>query len=256
MEEDVKQVEADQRKQLKAAEETLASMREELAKQKADAEVNFEKHGSDLLSHAKTSKVQEIAINSLQSTVVSDLNDLREQLRTDRASGQAEIQDARAVGARAALNNENSIQAVVNEIVPLRQFRELLVDRLQVEKHINIVREWQAGHVPHVSCALKDLEERSRKLVTMQSRDHEVIVELQKATAAIRGHFKMFHAIAAGLDDKPMPSSTYSVDGGGSYSDVGTPRLWGSMCRSDDDTRLPPISFSRGSQSPAQHVTK
>lgn len=159
------------------------------------------------------------------------------------------------------MNNDNSIQAVVNEMATLKQFRELMVERLHVEKFVSVVRDWQAGHVPQITSTVKELEERFRKLHSNQARDHEVMGELQKATGAIRGHFKMFHAIAAGLDDKPMPGYNNPI----SATDEDKVRLQGNWSQAgreeettrfqqnwssgrEEDTRLPPISNIRGRQ--------
>jgi len=206
LEEDLKQKETNLKKQLKGLEDQILLVKEDVIKHKASSEETVEHHTKELGQHTKAIKVAEITLNNLQTSVASDLNDVRELLRTDRAALQTEIADARAVVARNASHADSAIQACVSEIAPLRQFRELVVERLHIEKFVNIVRDWQSSHMPQVTSAVKDLEERARKLLANQAKDHEIICELQKSNTEVRRHFRMFHAIAAGLDDKPMPS--------------------------------------------------
>jgi len=260
---DLKQSHADHKKHTKIHDEALAVLKDDLQRFKVEVDTNLEKQTTEAVQQAKSTKVLEITVDKLQGSIVGDFSNIREQQRTDRASLQSDIQEARAAAARGAMNNDNSIQGVANEIAPLKQFRELMVERLHVEKFISLVRDWQAGHVPQITSAVKELEERSRKLQSLQARDHEVVGELQKATSAIRGHFKMFHAIAAGLDDKPMPGyndpmSTTAEDNmrlQGNWSQQGrdeeTTRLQQNWSTGrEEDTRLPPISSGRGSATP------
>jgi len=234
LEEDLKQKELDLSKKIRFNEEALTAHREHLNKLMTDLDIVHEKHTSDISQHTKGLKVQEITVTNLQNSIASDLNDMREQLRTDRVNMQTEITDSRASAARGAAANENAIQAVANEINPLRQFRELILERLHIEKFVEQVRNWQTGHVPQITSTVKDLEDRMKKVSTLTQKDHDLLMELKTGHAAIRGHFKMFHQIAAGLDDKPMPGEL-----GGS----------GELMPSED-TRLPPITSARGPRSP------
>merc|ERR1712072_503461 len=123
--------------------------------------------------------------------------------------------------------NESNIQAVASEITPLKNFREQVMDRLHIEKFVNTVREWQTTTIPQVTTQAKEFENRSQKLLTNQVKDHEVIVELQKSVSEVRRHFKLFHHIATGLDDRPEKA-------------VLDP-LMGPPVDLQSDTRLPPI---------------
>lgn len=232
MEEDIKQKELDLSKKIRLNEEALAAHKEHLMKVMSDLDLTHEKHTSDISQHTKSLKVQEITVANLQNSIASDLNDMREQLRTDRVNLQTEMTDARAAAARGAAANESAIAAVANEINPLRQFRELILERLHIEKFVQQVREWQTGHVPQITSVVRDLEDRVKKVSTMSQKDHDLVMELKTGHAAIRGHFKMFHQIAAGLDDKPMPGDMTGEFGG------------------SEDTRLPPIGSARGPRSP------
>lgn len=233
MEEDIKQKELDLMKKIKMNEEALTTQRETVHKFMADLDVVHEKHTADISQHTKALKVQEITITNLQNGIASDLNDMREQMRTDRVNIQTEVTDARAAAARGAASNENAIAAVSNEINPLRQFRELILERLHIEKFVEQVRSWQTGHVPQITSTVKDLEERVKKVQNVSGKDHDLLMELKTGVVAIRGHFKMFHQIAAGLDDKPIPGEMHSLETAPS-----------------EDTRLPPINSARGPRSP------
>lgn len=139
----------------------------------------------------------------------------------------------RATAVRAAMSSDQRIEQVASEINPLRQFRELVIERLHVEKFVNVVRDWQTSHVPQVTSAVKDLEDRARKLLAHQVKDHEILCELQRSTSEIRRHFKMFHAIAVGLDDTPHPGlPDPMLNSSGSYGGQAA----------TEDTRLPPIT--------------
>jgi len=177
--------------------------------------------------------VNEITMNNLQSSVAGDLNDIREQLRQDRAGLQSEIADARANSSRVASANDSAIQTLASELAPLRQLREMILERLHVEKFVNLVREWQTSQIPQMTASVKDLEERARKMYSNMARDHDLVCELQKSVTDIRRHFKMFHAIASGLDDKPLPALADPV-----------PAV--------EDTRLPPITSARGLRTPPE----
>lgn len=239
LEEDIKQKDADLRKMIKSVEDITALNREAVAKHRNDVEVAVEKHASQLGQHTKSLKVVEITLTNLQSGCANDLNEMRTEMASDRAKLQVEVSDARANAIRASQNNDSAIQQLAAEINPLRQFRELILERLHIEKFVNQVREWQTSHIPQVTSAVKDLEERARKLLAHQVRDHEVLCELQKSTSEIRRHFKMFHAIAAGLDDKPHPALPDPMAGSGlSHS--------GGSVAATEDTRLPPIQSARG----------
>lgn len=227
IEEDIKQKDSDQKKHVKALEDMLLALKENVMMHKGDADGVAEKHMTEISQHTKAIKVAEIMATNLQNSVASDISDVRETLRHDRAMLQAELADARAAAVRTAASNEAAIQSVANEISPLRQFRELILERLHVEKFVNVVREWQTSHIPQTTSMLKDLDERSRKLFQNQAKDHDSVQEIQRSIVEIRGHFKMFHAIATGLDDKPMP-----VD-------------------PSEDSRLPPIGSARGQRAPS-----
>eukprot|EP00927_Polykrikos_kofoidii_P073865 TRINITY_DN69882_c0_g1_i1.p1 TRINITY_DN69882_c0_g1~~TRINITY_DN69882_c0_g1_i1.p1 ORF type:complete len:458 (-),score=97.87 TRINITY_DN69882_c0_g1_i1:284-1657(-) len=231
LEADLKQIHGDLKKQIKSVEDTTMVVRDQVSAQKEYLDSSAEKINIDLGQNAKTMKVIEVTMTNLQNAVHTDMSDMREEVRNDVSKMKIEVSDARSSASRACSNNDNSLQAIANEIGPLRSFKELVMDRLHIEKFVNVVREWQTSTIPQVSSATKDLEERVKKVVTAMSADHSLLVELHKSTSEIRRHFKMFHAIATGLDDKLHPSLSDSMG-----SDVIT----------SSDTRLPPISTGRG----------
>jgi len=230
LEEDLKRKELDLKKLVKSNEDAIVGLKQEVLTFKGDVDSTHDRHGADISSHTKALKVTEITMTNLQNSVASDLKDMREQMRTDRVNLQTEMADARAAAARAAVNNDSAIQGLASEVNPLRQFREVIMERLHIEKIVQQVREWQTGHVPQVTAALKDVEERVRKSLTSQSKDHDAIQLLMKSVSEVRGHFKMFHAIAAGLDDKAqLPTASLSNNGNQ---------------QQPEDSRLPPIQLN------------
>merc|ERR1712039_463811 len=120
-------------------------------------------------------KVLEITMTNLQSSCAADLNDMREEIRNDIAKMKIEVADCRTTSARACHSNDNNIQAVVAEINPLRNFRELVLERLHIEKFVNLVREWQTTTIPQVTTISQDLDERVRRLLANQAKDHELL---------------------------------------------------------------------------------
>lgn len=247
LEEDLKQKEADLKKLVKACEEEASNLKEQLAKHKGEFESSVEKHTADIGQHTKALKVCEITVTNLQRSIAADLNDMREEIRSDRSKLQVEITDARTTAMRSAASNENSIQAVASEIAPLRSLKEQIFERLHIEKIVQTVRDWQTSVIPQVTATAKDVEERLRKVNLQTSKDHETLCELQKSISEVRRHFKMFHAIASGLDDKPHP---------GLPDPVAPP-----VQPVAEDTRLPPISArnlatSASGASPANRTPK
>merc|ERR1712160_170217 len=107
---------------------------------------------------------------------------MRTEMNADRSKLQVEIADARASGVRAASSNDSRLETLAQEIQPLRQFREQILERLDIKKFVNIVQDWQTSVIPQVTSGVKDLEERARKLLMHQVKDHEVLCELQKST--------------------------------------------------------------------------
>lgn len=206
LEVDIKQKETDLKKLIKSVEDICVGTRAEVHKQKEYLDSNCEKYTIEIGQHTKSMKVLEITMTNLQSSVATDLSDMREEVRNDVSKMKIEVSDARSSATRACANNETNIAAVANEVQPLRQFREQIMERLHIEKFVNLVRDWQTTTIPQVTSQAKDLDDRARKMLTNQVKDHEILIELQKSTAEIRRHFKMFHAIAAGLDDKPHPA--------------------------------------------------
>jgi hypothetical protein len=220
LEEDLKQKEIELKKGIKANEEMVSGLRDILVKHKADLDSTCDRFTGEINGHSKAIKVQEINLANLQNGVASDLNDMREQLRTDRVTLQTEMSDCRAAAARSAVANDNAIQAVAQEINPLRQFREQLLERLNIEKFVTQVKDWQTGLLPQLTGMVKDIEERMKKVQLTSQRDHDLLMELKTGHTAIRGHFKMFHAIATGLDDRVVPG-----DGEGGREDTRLPAL-------------------------------
>lgn len=219
--------------------------REMVSKFKTEFENQVEKHTADIGQHTKAIKVCEITVTNLQSGVANDLQDMRTEMNADRSKLQVEVADARAAGVRAASNNDSRIESLASEIQPLRQFREQILERLDIKKFVNIVQDWQVKVIPQVTAAVQDLEERARKLLMHQVKDHETLCELQKSTAEIRRHFKLFHAIADAFDDKPHPNLPEPM--------LSTSHADRPPSGAAEDTRLPPIMSARGppkSQSP------
>jgi len=220
MEEDLKQKEVEIKKSTKTTGEVVEALRDQLVKFKGDLDQTCDGYTAEINQHTKSLKVTEMTMTSLQNGVASDLNDIREQVRGDRVGLQTEMSDCRASAARSAVANDNAIQAVAQEINPLRQFRELILERLHIEKTVSQVKEWQTGLLPQLTGMVKDMDERVNRVVATSQKDHDLLNELKTGHHAIRGHFKMFHQIAAGLDDRPMPGE------------------------SNEDTRLPSIGMS------------
>mmetsp|Transcript_18159 Transcript_18159/g.42199 ORF Transcript_18159/g.42199 Transcript_18159/m.42199 type:complete len:477 (-) Transcript_18159:108-1538(-) len=242
LEEDWKQKESIFSNRFRQNEDIIASLKDDLMKHRNDFDAHVERHAAEIGSHSKSLKVHEITVTNLQNTVASDIGDLRDSIRNERASLQTEIQDARAAAIRVASANETTIQNVASQMNDLRNFRELIVDRLHVPDVIKLVREWQTGEMPQLLSTVKELDEKAARVQKAQGRDHEYIIELQKATAAIRGHFKMFHAIAVGLDDKPSPAmGSFAGDSPPPTTPPIHPPLH-SFGATADDTRLPPIT--------------
>lgn len=234
LEEDVKQLEADVKARSKAADDQHAQLKADLGVHRANLDASNERHSGEINQHAKTLKVHEVTVTNLQASFQTEIGNVGETMKHDRASMMQEIAEARGAAARQAVSNDGAIQVVAGEIGAIKQFRELMVNRLNVEQIVATVREWQTGHVPQIQSAVRDLEDRQRKVASNVSKDHDVLCELQKSTSAIRGHFKMFHAIAAGLDDKPHADAV----------DRRLPESPGHRTPADD--RLPPIHSSRG----------
>merc|ERR1719203_399050 len=107
------------------------------------------------------------------------------------------------------------------------------MERLHIEKFVNLVRDWQTTTIPQVTSQAKETEARSQKILTNQVKDHEVLIELQKSIAEVRRHFKLFHHIASGLEDRPQQAQLDPMMG----PPVDMP----------SDTRLPPINQRPGS---------
>jgi hypothetical protein len=135
---------------------------------------------------------------------------MREEVRNDVSKMKVEVSDSRSTSHRACSSNEQAIQSMVSQIQPLNNFRELILERLHIEKFVNLVREWQTTTIPQVTSSCKDMEERSKKLEGKFAQDHGVLTDLTKSTSEIRRHFRMFQAIATGLDDKPHPEPSDS----------------------------------------------
>eukprot|EP00929_Paragymnodinium_shiwhaense_P017050 TRINITY_DN125942_c0_g1_i1.p1 TRINITY_DN125942_c0_g1~~TRINITY_DN125942_c0_g1_i1.p1 ORF type:complete len:455 (-),score=130.35 TRINITY_DN125942_c0_g1_i1:151-1515(-) len=227
LESDLKHKEADLRKFIKSVEDTTAVVRDQVSKQREYLDTTIEKYTIDIGQCTKSMKVMEITMQNLQNSVATDLSDVREEVRNDVSKMKMDVSDTRATSQRSCSANENAIQAVASEINPLRNFRELILERLHIEKFVNLVREWQTTTIPQVSATSKDLDERMKKVQNSVSSDHQTIVDLTRSISEVRRHFKMFHAIAAGLDDKPHPGMGGDGPGGSA------------------DDRLPPIHTAR-----------
>eukprot|EP00928_Gymnodinium_smaydae_P088361 TRINITY_DN72462_c0_g1_i1.p1 TRINITY_DN72462_c0_g1~~TRINITY_DN72462_c0_g1_i1.p1 ORF type:complete len:477 (+),score=134.33 TRINITY_DN72462_c0_g1_i1:127-1557(+) len=234
LEVDLAHKEAGLKKGIKSVEDLISITRSEVTKQREHLDASLEKYTLEIGQHTKSMKVLEINMNNLHNSIATDMSDVREEVRNDVAKMKIEVSDTRASATRAAMANENAIQVLTGEINPLRSFRELILDRLHIEKFVNVVREWQTTTIPQVTSSAKDLEDRAKKITLQQVKDHEVLIELQKSTAEIRRHFKLFHTIASGLDDKPHPAIPDPM------------MLPASLTEVPQDTRLPPISSARG----------
>lgn len=228
LEEDCRQKEADLKKLIRSVEDTTSLVRESVSKQREYLDTTTEKYTIEIGQCTKSMKVMEITMQNLHNSVATDLSDVREEVRNDVSKMKMEVSDCRATSSRSCSANESAIQSVASEIQPLRNFRELILERLHIEKFVNLVREWQTTTIPQVAATSKDLDERMKKIQNGVSSDHQTIVDLTRSISEVRRHFKMFHAIATGLDDKPHP---------GILSDNSA----GNM----QDDRLPPL----GSQS-------
>lgn len=224
LEVDLKQKESDLKKLIKSAEDLAISTKEECGKLKEHQDSTLERFSIEANQHTKNMKVLEISMTNLQSSVATDMNDTKEEVRNDVSKMKIEVSDCRATSARSCAMNENRIEAISSEISPLKSFREQVMDRMHIEKFVNVVREWQTTTIPQVTSQAKDFETRSQKMLVNQVKDHEVLVELQKSVAEVRRHFKLFHHIASGLEER---------------SEKGL--LDPMMTDMPPDTRLPPI---------------
>jgi hypothetical protein len=231
LEEDLKQKETELKKKITTSEETVSALRDELVKQKDLLEQECDKYTREIAGQTKAVKVQEITVVNLQNNLASDLNDMREQIRSDRLSMQTEMSDNASKAARSAAQRDSAIETLTSQIQPLTQFQHTIVDRLHIEKIVMQVKDWQSGLMPQLTAATKDLEVRVNKVLTTSQKDHDLLTELKTGHSAIRGHFKMFHAIATGLDESKMP---------------GEDALQGTASTGHEDTRLPPISGRSG----------
>lgn len=214
------------KKLIKGVEETTSVLRGEVSKQKEYLDVNCERYTVEIGQHSKTMKVLEITMTNLQSSIATDLNDMRQECTNDVSKMKIEVTDSRSTASRSCAMNDNAIQALAAEVNPLKNFRELILERLHIEKFVNLVREWQTSTIPQVTSVSKDLDDRMKKMNMNQVKDHEILSELSRSTAEIRRHFKMFHAIATGLDGIPHP---------------GVPDPMMPPVSEIKDTRLPPI---------------
>merc|ERR1719316_1719634 len=129
----------------------------------------------------------ETTIAGFQSTVSAELAHVQETLSTDRKGMQAELADARSVSARAAAALDQALLKVNKDIAAIKERQAMVIERLNIERVVAVVRDWQTAHVPQTEAALKKVQEK----------DHDEVKALSKQTTAIRGHFKMFHAIAS-----------------------------------------------------------
>lgn len=227
LEEDFKQKEADLKKLIRSVEDTTSLVRESVSKQREYLDTTTEKYTIEIGQCTKSMKVMEITMQNLHNSVATDLSDVREEVRNDVSKMKMEVSDCRATSSRSCASNETAIQSVVSEIQPLRNFRELILERLHIEKFVNLVREWQTTTIPQVAATSKDLDDRMKKIQNSVSSDHQTLVDLTRSISEVRRHFKMFHAIATGLDDKPHPGLPGDSIAGGMQDD-----------------RLPPINVS------------
>jgi hypothetical protein len=184
--------------------EQNAAVRTDLLSFKESTHHANEKQNSDINSATKMVKVMETTIAGFQSGVSADIGHVHETMKTDRAGIEAQLADARASTARTAAANEQNVQALNKELSTMKEKQALIIERLNIEKIVEVVRDWQTVHVPQTEAMLKDLEEQLGRVKKSQQQDHDSISQLSKATAAIKGHFKMFHAIATGLDGSPV----------------------------------------------------
>lgn len=237
LEEEMKQKDSELQLKMKSCEDVVAILRTENAKQKEQIETSLEKQQDTVGKNSKNVKILETSVQSLQSSVASDVQALHEQQRADKAGLQTEIADARAAGARAAMANDNALQALAQDTNMLKASNEKLVDRLQIENVCALVREWQTTKIPQMESACTTAEEKVRRMQALQTQDHEFLQTLHKSNAAIRNNFKMFHAIASGLDAEVAPAG----------APAGSP---GVLPPAGDD-RLPPITSGRGSKPPS-----
>jgi len=186
-----------------------------------------EKYTIEIGQCTKSMKVMEITMQNLQNGVATDLSDVREEVRNDVSKMKMEVSDCRTTSSRSCASNESAIQAVASEINPLRNFRELILERLHIEKFVNLVREWQTTTIPQVAATSKDLDDRMKKVQNSMAADHQTLIDVTRSVSEVRRHFKMFYAIASGLDDKPNPGVIGDKDHGSA------------------DDRLPPLTSSR-----------
>merc|ERR1711971_1158855 len=125
---------------IRSVEDTTSLVRESVSKQREHLDTTTEKYTIEIGQCTKSMKVMEITMQNLHNSVATDLSDVREEVRNDVSKMKMEVADTRATSSRSCAANETAIQTVAGEIQPLRNFRELILERLHIEKFVNLVR--------------------------------------------------------------------------------------------------------------------
>jgi len=191
--------------QFSSVDDALEGLKEALKNHREATGESFAKTGKDINTLIKDSSAMTSDLQQLTQNTTVDFKKIRESLKEQIAQLHRDLSEARAAAAQAAVNNEKNIQIVATEVTPLKEARSVLFDRLKIKDVAGLVRDWQAGHVPTTTASLKDLEARVVRLKQDLQQEHDHGVELQKNVIAVRGHFKMFHSIATGLDPADIP---------------------------------------------------
>lgn len=205
--------------QFSSIDDLIEGLNTQLKNHRQATQASFDQNKKEIGILMKDSNTIQSDLQQLTTSTTADFKKIKEHLRDQIAQLHRDLSEARAAAAQAAVNNEKNIQVVAGEVTPLKEARSVLFDRLKIKDVAGLVRDWQAGHVPTTTASLSDLEARVARLKTDLQTEHDHGVELQKSVTAVRGHFKMFHSIASGLD----PSDSFGQGGA-------------------TDTKLPPIN--------------
>jgi hypothetical protein len=212
--------------QFTSIDDSMDGLKEALKNHVEKTAASFEKTMKDISILMNDSRTMQGDIQQLTTSTSADFKKIREYMKDAFAQLKKDLSEARAAAAQAAVNNEKNIQVVAAEVTPLKEARSVLFDRLKIKDVAGIVRDWQAGHVPTTTASLSDLEARVARLKNDLQTEHDHGVELSRSMTAVRGHFKMFHSIASGLDATESP---------------GAPPASGGIAPGPAGTTLPPI---------------
>jgi chromosome segregation ATPase len=200
--------------QFSSIDDLIEGLKEALKAHREATAASFDKTGKDVGVLIKESNTTQSDLQQLTTTTTIDFKKIKESLKDQIAQLHRDLSEARAAAAQAAVNNEKNIQVVAAEVTPLKEARNMLFQTMKIKDVAALVRKWEADWVPPTTVKLKDLEAKVDRLDSELQAEHDHGLELQRDLSKVRGHFKMFHSIAAGLDpvdDKGAPAADPSA---------------------------------------------